>query len=559
MITQKNQFFDISINIKKICLIFSFITFIFLGGCSGSSTGSSALIDGGGQSDDGFSGSNLEGGNVVSVDFNSSNSATVDLSDASETAEYILAITSYNNSSQTKAFELNGANSASNNLASLLYSFEASENQDETVDFHQSLREAEADLDPEASLINSSNYKAMVDASYSPAIGSTRSFKVLNSFSNTSSYETITAVLKYKTDNFLAYVDIRNKDSLTEDEWADLLENFDEVVDDQRDLFGEESDIDNTGNFNILFTQVVNELGGASGGGIVTGFFYAVDLFSSSTYSQSNQTEIFYTFVPDPQGEFGAAVSKSFALNNILRSVLPHEFQHMINFNQHYFVNSSSSEQSFLNEALSHLAEDIYSIDANGYMESTGNENPARVSGYLNSIEDLCLACGSSLYQRGGNYLFLRYYYEQAEKGNLENVANGATLIENLLDTNLTGVNNIVNAIYGSTANAHDRYRALLGQFSLAVFMSNTSLTDDDRFHFSGINLRASQSDNRGTVLQGPSATNISRFPLSDTISSAAIHYIQISSDDIADADGVLELELTSDAEVEAYLIQTGL
>lgn len=494
--------------------------------------------------DSSYSGTELEGGAVSAIEMDGT-SATLEFGSVPDSSKYMISIYSYHSGGNTEVYQVGHFSETPKQLRTL--------EMDLTEDFHERLRKEESELD-RAGRMKPSSMKMLTDG---PAVGSSRSFKVLDSFSTTSSYATIEANLVYKTDHFLAYVDARNQSAMTQAEWETLLAGYDAMIDKEQGLFGRESDIDGDRRFNVLFTQTVNELGG-SAGGIVTGFFYAVDLFSTSYYSQSNETEIFYTFVPDPTGNFGTPISKEFAISNILPSVLPHEYQHMINFNQHYFVNQGSPEESFLNEALAHLAEDIYSMDGNGYMTKTGIENPARVSGYLAAIDDLCIVCGASLYQRGGSYLLLRYLYEQAEKGNLSAVTSGKDLLNALLNTKNTGVINIVTAAYGTT-DVTLQFRDLMGQFGLAVFMSNTELTTDSRLGFEGINLRASQNDNRGTFLQGPAINNLSSNAIQNTVGGASISFVEITGEEINSMNGTVNLALSGDAQVGIYLIQTGL
>lgn len=519
--------------------------------CVGCGSGQSFSSDSGSSQ---YTGSNLEGGAVSQVSIDDSNRASITVSDMSASAEYVIAVYAYNTQGSTKAFQLGQASQLSS-VASLNSITSSSLVKNTTEDFHQMLRELEGTLDPDAALSNnSSKFKAAVKGL---STGSSRDFKVLSSFSGGSSYNTITATLRYQTSHFNFYVDARDAASLSDAEIMAMADHFDNYIDPERGLFGIESDVDGDGKFNILLTEEVNKLGGSSGG-IITGFFYAVDLFNASRYVQSNETEVFYSFVPDPNGTVGTAISKSFAISNILPSVMPHEYQHMINFNEHYFVNGGSPELSFLNEGLSHLAEDIYSINSDGYMEETGVENPARVSGYLANIDNLCIVCGSSLYQRGGSYLMLRYLYEQAELGNLTGASDGNDLTNKLLNTSNTGVTNIVNAVYGSTSSVEDYFRDLMGQFGLAVFLSGTGLSEDSRLNFTGINLRAAQNDNRGTVLRGPSVESAD-FPLTANVGGASISFVQVSGSEIQAMGGTLTLQLSSDAKAGVYVIQTGL
>lgn len=495
----------------------------------------------------------LEGGAVTEITFDDNNQAVVEFDNVSDEARYVLAIYSYNASGSSDAFQLgSSANMTTPQLPGEKESRFASK--DLTEDFHDWLRGEEANIEFDQPATPRMATKSETSSS-STEIGAKKSFKVLNSFGGSGGYDTVKAVLIYKSSHFLAWVDERNENSYTDSEWEELLDDYEAKIEDEQALFGVESDVDGNGTYNVLFTQVVNELGGSSGG-IVTGFFYAVDLFTS--YTQSNQTEILYSFVADPNGEYGTTISKEFALSNIHPSVLVHEYQHMINFNMHYFVNGGSPEMSFLNEALAHLAEDIYSQNSSGYMTETGIENPARVSGYLASIDDLCIVCGASLYQRGGSYLLLRYLYEQAERGNLPAVSSGAQLIDGLLNTSQIGVDNIVLSSYGETE-SEQRFRDIMGQFGLAVFLSDTGLTSDDRFQIDGIGLRDIQSDNRGTVLQGPSVISAGGNSLNSTIGGASISYVELTSADIENLGGSLGVSLAGEGSVGAYLIQTGI
>lgn len=546
--------------IFKVIILVICLGVVGLAGCGGGGLsdgmGNTNLGGSSGSSDqEEYSGNGLEGGTVAPIAFSNSR-AIIDFGQLNESDEYIVQLHTYNASGQSEICELGRA--ADLDIASLiigrsnLLSFDPP---DQTEDFHERLRKLEADLPPPSDLVDDSPSALRVVRD--PSVGDVRAFMVLNSFARGGDFTSIRAILRYKTDNFLFYVDAANGNSFSDNDLRNLLEPFDEIVDEERNLFGEEADVDGDGRFNILATKEVNELG-RQAGGIVSGFFYAVDQFPVSGFEQSNHTEIFYTFVPDPSGRYGYPVGKGFALSNILPSVLVHEYQHLINFNQHYFVNKGAPETPAINEGMSHLAEDIYSIDYTGYMTRRGIENPARVAGYLAAMDRLCIVCGASLYQRGGSYLFLRYIYEQAEKGNFTAVGSGAALIRRLIDTNLIGVGNIATAVYGTGAGDED-FRELMGQFGLAVFLSDTGLTTDSRFQFDGINLRDPQNDNRGTILKGPSINVMDTFPASETIGSASVSYIKLTGNQINDLGGSFAIKVGENENAGGFVIQTGL
>lgn len=534
--------------------LFYFILFSMVTACSTQATTFSSSTNS--DSSEGGTAESLEGGAITEVTIDSNNEATLEFGTVSSSAEYILALYHYDQAGETKAFELSV--NAELDESEVINSTNDMVTADITEDVHDQLRQSESELDPDY-LITPISVKALGSGgSSTPALESTRSFKVINSFSNTSSYTTQTGVLKYVGDHILFYVSQENVDDFDKEKMISLLDEFDAKVPAEEELFGSWSDIDNNGRVMIFATSHLNGYSKTSGG-IVTGYFYAVDLFSASKYAQSNEGEVFYTIVPDPEGRYGTTISESFYYSNIERSVLPHEYQHGINFNRHVNDNGGSPEVSPVNEGMSHLAEGLYSQDESGYMTGVGNENHARVAGYLSRMNELCITCGASLYQRGGIFLFFRYYYEQAEQGNNPVVSSGAELINRLVDTDLTGVENIVEAITGEDY-SDEAFARLFGQFSVAVFMSNTGLSTDTRFNFFGVNLRTGNAnDNRNTKMTGPATTTYTEEGVTSTIAGTSVSYIKITGDEINKAGGILQLDLAEDTHFGAYLIQTGL
>lgn len=487
------------------------------------------------------------GGNVTGFEI-VNGVATVDLSNLADADEAVVFIYTANESSTAEAYEI-GPSLNKDTDWFILSSFDEAEsvlNPAET--FEAMLRSSEAQLD--RSLFLTSKQPSMLKQARADG---ERTFKVLNSFNSTTSYETVTADLIYEGSNFLFYLDERDVGSITDAHIAELAEMFEELVPVERELLdGQESDVNGDGKFVVLFTRVVNELGGNSGG-IVTGFFYAADLFDQ--YEVSNEMEIFYTLVPDGSGELGTAISEDFLMSNIYQGVLPHEYQHMINFNMHYNINGGSTESSWLNEASSHLIEDLVHRDADNYMSASGPENPSRVEVYLEQVESTCFTCGTSLGQRGGSYLFLRYLYEQAELGNLVGVVSGADLLGRLGNTSLTGFDNLIQAAFGASGTDDDLLDAI-GLFGLAVYLSNTDLTTDDRLGFNGINLRTTQNDNRETVLNGPSIQTASSLPFTDTLSGTSLGYIGVTGALVDENGGSISLTVSDGALFGGYVIQ---
>jgi hypothetical protein len=130
--------------------------------------------------------------------------------------------------------------------------------------------------------------------------------------------------------------------------------------------FGTPGDIDQNGHIIILFTRAVNELTPRNSDSFVGGFFFARDLFPHASTPQlqacagSNVAEMFYMLAPDPTGIVNGNVRSTGFVDSLTTSVLAHEFQHLINASRRIFVNNASDlEDVWLNEGLSHIAEEL--------------------------------------------------------------------------------------------------------------------------------------------------------------------------------------------------------
>jgi hypothetical protein len=141
------------------------------------------------------------------------------------------------------------------------------------------------------------------------------------------------------------------------------------------DAFGAPSDIDGNGHVAILFTRAVNELTPANAGAFVGGFFNPRDLFpraqsaSVAVCPTSNEGEMFYMLVPDPSGAVNGNVFRRGFVDTLTTGILAHEFQHLINAGRRMYVNTSATgfEETWLNEGLSHEAEELLYFRESGY------------------------------------------------------------------------------------------------------------------------------------------------------------------------------------------------
>ena len=131
--------------------------------------------------------------------------------------------------------------------------------------------------------------------------------------------------------------------------------------------FGQPSDIDGNGHVLLLLTPQVNAGTKRGSQGVLNGFFFGGDLFPPSLCPESNQAEIFYLLVPDPNGTFSDARTTSDVRQSI-RGTIAHEFQHMINLGVRIRDNAPD-EATWMNEGLSHFAEELVGRREDGFTD----------------------------------------------------------------------------------------------------------------------------------------------------------------------------------------------
>lgn len=357
--------------------------------------------------------------------------------------------------------------------------------------------------------------------------------KILASMSNTDQYELVCARHYQTTGNADYFVDEASLDLIPAALLNPVIEEFEKKIDRERELLGRETDVNGDGRFAVCFCSGVNRLG-AQVGGYVTGFFFGADLFPQSSLPASNEKEILFISVPDPTGRYGIPVASEFWASNIASSVLPHEYQHMINYRYKVFDHSIGAEEGWANEGLSHLLEDLNASDSNP-LPFTGKENPSRVGLFLESPEQASFISGTTLAQRGGAYLFFRYLYEQSDLGRYPNVNSGRDLLQELIQSPYKGVHNIEEATGWS-------FRNLLLDFYATVQLSQTGITEDPRYNFHGINLFGDQNDNRGTILAGVNSKALVGFPIQDAVRSPGGLFFNLAAPAIKGAGSKLQL-----------------
>ena len=233
---------------------------------------------------------------------------------------------------------------------------------------------------------------------------------------------------------------------------ADLFDNYLYPID--TTAFGRESDIDNNSVVVVLLTQRVNQLSPDcnSTESVILGFFFGADLLPRGPGNPgSNEAEIFYGLVPDPDNP-DCSISEEFGLSH-LPTTFVHEFQHMISFNQHRLVRGSNGEQTWLNEGLSHYAEELAGrqvpdsecpVSGDCFSDFLGQGDVVNAFAYLQSPEDFFLIePGNStgqLEERGANWLFVRWLVDHFAADSIL----GTDLTRQLVMTSLVGAANVV-------------------------------------------------------------------------------------------------------------------
>ena len=215
--------------------------------------------------------------------------------------------------------------------------------------------------------------------------------------------------------------------------------------------FGKETDRNADGRVTILYTPEVNRETPAGMSTFIAGFFWPGDLVKKTEYAelnipcpQTNEQEIFYMLVPDPNGTVNGNQRSVATVRQNTRGTIAHEFQHMINQGRRLLNPAvDSAETTWLNEALSHFAEEIVGRALRGFGDferltySDINPNPSSADDYVAFFRQNLLryrgwmqrpdtssptsrSVGSELAPRGAAWMFLRYATDFHSNGNMK-------------------------------------------------------------------------------------------------------------------------------------------
>jgi hypothetical protein len=211
--------------------------------------------------------------------------------------------------------------------------------------------------------------------------------------------------------------------------------------------FGAPTDINSDGRVTILYTPEVNKLAPANSQGFTAGFFFGNDLLRKTDFTSAsdcknstNEQEIFYVLAPDPTGQYNN-VRTTATVRQGTRGVIAHEFQHMINQSvRQYNPAVEALEVSWLNEAMSHLAEEAVGRAARNFSDfqelafADINPDPANANDYNaffrqnllrfrnwmqrpDTAAPVSASNRDQLAPRGASWALLRYSIDQYSNG----------------------------------------------------------------------------------------------------------------------------------------------
>ncbi len=280
--------------------------------------------------------------------------------------------------------------------------------------------------------------------------------------------------------------------------------------------FGRESDINGDGRIAILISDKVNKLTSDCSNGRIVGYFFGGDLIL--TYPGSNKREVFYAFAPVLSQGNCPAVSRSAALR-ALPPVLIHELQHMISFNQHVLRRGGDDETLWLNEGLSHYAEELgfrgipdpFCPNSSSCFSEFMSGNLSNAFEYLRDPQQTHLIAptrpGGPLAERGAAWLFVSWLTDHFAADTLR----GTDLTRKLLQTTNTGAQNVAAA-------TGVPFATLAGQWHLANYVENLpGFPQQGRLRYRSFDLRDLFGRNFPQVFSRP-------YPLVPPVSTGQIN-----------------------------------
>jgi hypothetical protein len=245
--------------------------------------------------------------------------------------------------------------------------------------------------------------------------------------------------------------------------------------------FGSPTDIDANGRIILFFTHAVNDLGQN-----VLGYFFARDLLPKAgplgSCPGSNVGELLYLPVPDN----AQAASQ---IRSDVYATMAHELQHAINAGRRLYVNrdAAPAEELWLNEGLSHIAEDLAFFRTTGLGPGRNLGAALRNAPYQQAYTHFLLQNFTRYFRftrfpdvqgplgtrdddddgetRGAIWSFLRFAADQRHPGDQ------VSLWRSFIDANATGMENLKERFGPATS-------SLIRDWALSNYLDDLVVTD---------------------------------------------------------------------------------
>ncbi|MCC6243099.1 MAG: Ig-like domain-containing protein [Gemmatimonadaceae bacterium] len=257
-------------------------------------------------------------------------------------------------------------------------------------------------------------------------------------------------------------------------EYASIAATFDTLIYPlDTTAFGAPTNVGGVNKIILFYTRAVNALTPTNTSSFtIGGFFFARDLYPKTARNGfaacagSNEAEMFYLLVPDPNGTVNNNRRTKDAVTTLNLGTIAHEFEHLINSGRRLYVNSGAvvSEETWLDEGLAHTAEELLYYRMSGFgnrqnlnltqvaSQSTlfsnfASQNFSRFYAFLINPEgNSPYAPNDSLSTRGASWNFLRFAAGRQS-------ANGgeAVFYRSVVNSLTSGRNNLANVLGGQT------------------------------------------------------------------------------------------------------------
>ena len=298
----------------------------------------------------------------------------------------------------------------------------------------------------------------------------------------------------------------------TDAEYASIAATFDTLVYPlDTTAFGAPSNVSGRGKVILFYTRSVNSLTPPSTTGYtIGGFFFARDLYPKTARNglaacaASNETEMFYLLVPDPDGTVNNNKRSKAEATTLNLGTIAHEFQHLINAGRRLYVNTSAvpSEETWLDEGLAHTAEELLYYRISGYTSRQNlglpqvsqqatvftnyvSQNFSRFYTFLlNPERNSPYAPNDSLATRGATWNFLRFVAGR------QGASGEAAFYRALVNSTTSGRTNLSNVLGGATQFA-DYLRDWTVSLIADDFSAATTAALDPRYIFHAWNFRS--------------------------------------------------------------------